>query len=155
MFQRWSRICWKWSTFWKACNKQNTWDCWTCTGCNQQRLVIDSVRTRSWSGEFHKLLCLRFWHRLLAWKMSWQNSFCSFCYQSRRNIVLQLLMTWFRPLTTSQISSRKPGLWRGLRRHCPVYNFSCIFFYKCLYFSYYMAGYFLDRPVYTSGYNLI
>ena len=28
-------------------------------------------------------------------------------------------------------------LWRGLRCHCPMYNVSCIFFEKCLYFSYY------------------
>ena len=37
-------------------------------------------------------------------------------------------------------------LWRGLRCHCPVYNVSCIFFNKCLYFSYYMAKYLLHRP---------
>ena len=36
-------------------------------------------------------------------------------------------------------------LWRGLRHHCPMYNVSCIFFSKCLYFSYYMGGHFLDR----------
>ena len=37
-------------------------------------------------------------------------------------------------------------LWRGLRYHCPVYNVSCIFFNKCLYFSYCWTGYLLDRP---------
>ena len=37
-------------------------------------------------------------------------------------------------------------LWRGLRHHCPMYNVSCIFFIKWLYFSYYTDGYFLDRP---------
>ena len=37
-------------------------------------------------------------------------------------------------------------LWRGLKCHCPRYNVSCIFFKKCIYFSYYMAGYLLDRP---------
>ena len=37
-------------------------------------------------------------------------------------------------------------LWRGLRCHCLMCNISCIFFNKCLYFSYYMAGYLLDRP---------
>ena len=33
-------------------------------------------------------------------------------------------------------------LWRGLRHHYPMYSVSCIciFFNKCLYFSYYMAG---------------
>ena len=51
MLQRWSRISWKWFMFWKACNKQNTWECWVCTGCNQRRLATDSVRTRSWSGD--------------------------------------------------------------------------------------------------------
>ena len=29
---------------------------------------------------------------------------------------------------------------------CTMFLVSCIFFNKCLYFSYYMAGYFLDRP---------
>ena len=37
-------------------------------------------------------------------------------------------------------------LWE-LSCHCPMYNVSvsCIFFNNCLYFSYYMARYFLDR----------
>ena len=51
MLQRWLRICWKWCTLWKACNKQNTWRCWTCLGCNQQRSETDSVRSRSSSGD--------------------------------------------------------------------------------------------------------
>ena len=29
---------------------------------------------------------------------------------------------------------------------CTMFLVSCIFFNKCLYFSYYMAGYLLDRP---------
>ena len=29
--------------------------------------------------------------------------------------------------------------------HCPVFLVTCIFFSKCHYFSYYMAGYILDR----------
>ena len=39
-------------------------------------------------------------------------------------------------------------LWKELRHHCPLYNVSCvcIFFNKCLYFQYYVAGYFPDRP---------
>ena len=43
-------------------------------------------------------------------------------------------------------------LWRGLRRHCSIYSVSCIFFSKCVYFSYYEVGYLLDRQyvcVYT------
>ena len=39
-----------WETVEWACNKQNTWGCWMCTGCNQQRLTTDSVRTRNWFG---------------------------------------------------------------------------------------------------------
>ena len=44
---------------------------------------------------------------------------------------------------------RFPGSlpWRGLRCHCSVYNVPCIFFNKCLYFSYYMMGRFLGRPL--------
>ena len=39
--ERGLRIGWKWSMFWKACNKQNTFECdWRLT-----------VRTRSWSGD--------------------------------------------------------------------------------------------------------
>ena len=104
--QRWLRICWKWSTFWKACNKRSTWECWTCTGCNQQRSAADSVRTRSSSGDSKNYSVWDFdagsWHET----MSWQNSFHGFCYQSRRSIVLQLLMTWFKVLPGNQISSR-------------------------------------------------
>ncbi len=37
-------------------------------------------------------------------------------------------------------------LWRGLRRHYPMYTVSCIMFNKCLCFSHYMVGYFPDRP---------
>ena len=58
--QRWLRICWKRSTFWKACNKQNTWECWTCMGCNQLRSAADSARTRFWSGH-SKNCCVRDW----------------------------------------------------------------------------------------------
>ena len=45
---------------------------------------------------------------------------------------------------------------RGQRHHCPMYKVSCIFFNKCLYFSYYMAGYLLNTPhiVIFSKYNL-
>ena len=46
-------------------------------------------------------------------------------------------------------------LWRGLKCHCPMYNVSCILYvpHKCLYFSYYMAGYLLDRA-YISKHKL-
>ena len=35
-------------------------------------------------------------------------------------------------------------LWKVLRPHCPMYNVSCIFFNKCLYFSI-LHGYLLTR----------
>ena len=44
-------------------------------------------------------------------------------------------------------------LWRRLRPRCPIYNVSCIFFNKYLYFSYYMAGCFLDRPAHSMYYS--
>ena len=71
--------------------------------------------------------------RTSAWNMLWQNSSHGFCYQSRRNIVLQLLMTWIKLLPMNQISSRRSLLWRGLRCHCPIYNVSYIVFNKCLF----------------------
>ena len=37
------------------------------------------------------------------------------------------------------------GVW-GIIVLCTMFLVSCIFFYKCLYFSYFMAGYLLDRP---------
>ena len=71
--QRWLRVCWKWSTFWKACNKENTWECWTCTGCNQQGSVTDSVRTRSWSGDSQNYCVQDFdagsWHEMCHGKI--------------------------------------------------------------------------------------
>ena len=32
-------------------NKPNTWERWTCTGCNQQGSVTDSARTRTWTAD--------------------------------------------------------------------------------------------------------
>ena len=41
---------------------------------------------------------------------------------------------------------RSQGAYFELRCHCSMYNVSCIFFNKCLYFSHYIAGFLLDRP---------
>ena len=38
----------------------------------------------------------------------------------------------------------------GTEAHSPIFSISCIFFNKCLCFSYYMAGYLLDRPCIVS-----
>ena len=73
MLRRWSRIFWKWSTFWKACNKQNTWECWTCTGRKQQRSATDGVTTRSWSGGSRNCCVQDFdagsWHEMCCGKI--------------------------------------------------------------------------------------
>ena len=41
------------------------------------------------------------------------------------------------------------GDW-GITVLCKVFLVSCIFFHKCLYFSYYMARYLLDRHIHTT-----
>ena len=54
-----------------------------------------------------------------------------------------------QPMATGRtVQGPRCLLWRGLRRHCPIYNVSVSFivFNKCLCFSYCMAGYLLDRP---------
>ena len=86
-----------------------------------------------------RLLCLRFWQRILAWNVWWQNSFCRFYYQSRRNIVLQLLITWLKPLHYE--CTRFPQEGHSLEGDrcsivlCTMFLVSCILFNKCLYFS--------------------
>ena len=46
------------------------------------------------------------------------------------------------------VVSPKNSAWDVMHEqiHCPVYNVSCILFNKCLYFSYYIAGYLPDEP---------
>ena len=70
-----------------------------------QSTKISDWQCKNWKliRGFQKPLCLRFWRNILAWNMSGQNLFRGFCHQSRRNIVLQLLMTWFKLLPMNQI----------------------------------------------------
>ena len=68
MLQIRSRVFWKWSIFCKACNKQNTWEC--RTGCGEQRLLqCKDWQCKKWKLilVFQKLLCPRFWHKIVAW----------------------------------------------------------------------------------------
>ena len=44
------------------------------------------------------------------------------------------------------------GNW-GITVLCTMFLVSCIFFNKCLYFSYFMAGYLLERPRVTELHN--
>ena len=78
---------------------------------------------------------------------------CDFCLFPK----LKLPLKGKRFQTINEIQENRTGqlgelcevprclFWRGWRGLCPMYNISCIF-NKCLYFSYYIAGYFLDRP---------
>ena len=87
--------------------------------CENQKL--------SWG--FQKLLCPRFWCRILARNVLWQHSFHGFRCQSRWNVVLQL------PITLGELCEvPRCLLWRGLRCYCPMDSVSCIFFNKCLFF---------------------
>ena len=106
MLQRGSRICCNWSTFWKSCNQQNTWECWTYMACNQQRAMTDSVRPRSWSGDC-KTTVSEILTRDLGMKCFMAEFVLWLCQKSKRNIRLQLLMTWFKPLAMNQVSSRR------------------------------------------------
>jgi len=56
---------------------------------------------------FHRLLFQRFWQRILARNVWWQNLFHGSCQKSRRNFVLKVQSICLKPLTMSQISSKK------------------------------------------------
>ena len=67
-----------------------------------------------------KLLCPRFWCRILAWNVLWQNLFCGFCYQSRRNIVNDLTQTatkWTRFTQEGHNRRWMVGLQQGCQTH--------------------------------------
>ena len=140
MLQRWSRICWKWSTFWKACNKQNTWECCTCMGCNQQRSVTDSVRTRSWSRDCKNYCAQDF--------DTWS---CHETYHGRIHSVALATRAEGTSCCSWENCVRSQGAYFeedwGIIVLRTVFLVSCIFFNKSLYFSYYMAQYFLDKPL--------
>ena len=96
-------------------------ECVGATISKDQKLTVQELH-RSWSGDSKNY---RVWEFDIG---CWHEMFHSFCYQSRRNIVLQLLVTWFKPM--NQISSKRSYLemnrgrllWRQLRHHCPMYN---------------------------------
>lgn len=72
--QNWPKICRKWSTFWKAINKQNTRQCWTCENFSHWKSTIDSQRIKSWSwypaDKCVKDFVWRFWHDTRGDKIS-------------------------------------------------------------------------------------
>ena len=142
------RICWKWPTFWKACNKQDTWGYWTCPGCNQQTSASDSVRTRNWSGDPQK-----------HWDFDAGKRFQTIC-EIQENTTRQLMVIptkdfaecfeqWKRhwEICVRSQGAYFEGDW-GVIVLCTMFLVSYVFFNKCLYFSLCTAGYFPDRPHY-------
>ena len=101
MLPRWLRICSKWSTFRRPAASRTPEDVQHAQAAikKDQQLTAQELEA-DWGipkTTVSEIL------RVLAWIVSWQNSFRSFCYQGRRNIVLQLLMTWFKPLPMNRI----------------------------------------------------
>ena len=124
--QRWLRMCWKRSMFWKAWNKRNTWECWTCTGCNQQRSATDSARTRSSSGD-PKIYCVwdfdaESWHGMCHGKI------CSTASATRAKAAS--CCSWENCMRSH--SAHCEGDW-GIIVLCRVFLISCIFLNKCLF----------------------
>ena len=131
------RICWKWSTFWKACNKQNTWECWMCRGCNQQRSITDSAGPRSWSGD-SKHYCIwdldaGSWHEMCHAKGSclvlhaWRSCGKVTADDNPNRGFCRVFWT-VEEILGELCEVPRCLLWRGLRCHCPKYNVSCILY---------------------------
>ena len=125
---------------WKAFNKENTWECWTCTNCNQQRSATDSESTRS---------CSHFGDSKIYWlfpklksplegrdfNCQWDlgkydgaadgNSKRGFCR-----------MFWTVEKMLEELCDvPRCLLWRSTIALCTMFLVSCIFFNKCLNFS--------------------
>ena len=134
MLQRWSRMCWEWSVFWKVCNKQNTWECWTLwAAINKDQQATDSVRTRHRPGNSKNYYVQDFdpgsWHETCHGKI------CSMSSATRAEgtscCSCTMLMTWFKllPMMLGELCEvPRCLLWKGLRCHCPMYNVSCILY---------------------------
>ena len=149
MLQRWLRICWKWSTFWKACNERNTWERWTCTGCNLQYWQVTVWELEAYLG-IPKTTVSEILMRDLGMKRVVEKFILQHLLPEQKELVLQLLMTWFKPLPINQVSSKRSqpdtnplygcdpetkAQSSSGSRHCPMDKVSCIFFNKCLCFS--------------------
>ena len=150
-FLHWARTTLHW----------NYWDDWEV--CSYGQLVIGSFITTK-RPLIHHILCRGFWWNIKSprwpspsivqiwhpmtsdfsqnWSHLWKGR--DFRPLMRFREILQGSWWWLGELC----EVLRCLLWRGLRRHCSVYNVSCIF-NNCLYFSCYMAGYFLDRLFYV------
>ena len=132
--QRWLRICWKWSMFWTACNKQNTWECWMCTGCSQQRLVAQ-VTQPPYSPD---LVPCDFWlfpklkSPLKKRRFQTIDEIQEYCQNraadgdSNKGFCREF---WTMEEMLGELCEvPRCLLWRDLRHHCPMYNVSCILY---------------------------
>ena len=138
MLQRWSRICWKWSTFWKACNKQNTWECWRCRGCNQQRsatdcenqqLIWDSKNHRVWAfdtGSWHETKIT--FEREEISDCQWDSGKYNRAVDGDSNKGVSGVFWTLGEMLGDLCEVPRCLLWRRLRHYCPMYNVSCILY---------------------------
>ena len=111
------------------------------------KLATDSVRIRSWSGD-SKNCCI--WDfDAGSWHETCHSKVCSrLLLPEQKEHCAAVANDLIQTSTNEHKVGPKVPTWRELRCHCPMCNVSCVFFNKCLYFSYYMAGYFLDKPSY-------
>ena len=115
----------------------NTWEGWTCISCIQQRSATHRAGTRSWSGDSKN-----YWVRDSDAGDSGKYNKAADSGSNRGFCTV----IWAVEETLGELCEvPKCLLWKRLRRHCPLYNVSCIFFNKWLYSSHDMAGYFPGR----------
>ena len=129
MLQRWLRICGKWSTFWKACDKQNSWECWTCTGCNQQRSTTGSERNRSWYEDPQNYCVQEF--DTGSWRETCHGKIYSAASATRAKGTSLAVANDLIQTTTNELDFLKKVIvlkGTGLRHHCPMCNDSCILY---------------------------
>ena len=149
MLQRSSRICWKWVTFWKAWNKQNTWECWTRMGCNQER-VVPQVPQSPLQSRLGALRLLAFPKTKITLEREeisnhrWDSGKYDRAADGNYNKGVCRVFWTVEEMLGELCEVPSCLLWRELRCHCLAHNVYRIFFNKCLCFSYYMAGYFLN-----------
>ena len=75
-------------------------------------------------------------------RITFEKEEISDCWWDQENVTGQL-----RAIGRTVLGPKVPTL-KGIEASLPYVQCSCIFFSKCLYFSYYMAGYFLDTHTY-------
>ena len=115
-------------------------------GCNQQRSSADSAKTRSWSG-IPKTTMSKILRQDLGMKCV-MAKFCSLTSAARTEGTSCCSCWWFDSnfyqWTRLPQGHTFEGDWSVIVLYT-VFLVSCIFFNKCLCFTYYMAGYLLGH----------